>query len=423
MAEHGNKNSRTCMRFLILGLNFSPELIGIGKYTGEMVEYLVARGHTVRVVTAPPYYPQWQVKQGYSAWRYHREDWRGAQVFRCPIWVPRKTTGLKRLVYLSSFAISSLPVMLAQVRWKPDIVFCVAPALLAAPVAILTARLAGCKSWLHVQDFELETALNLGMVSGWGGILTVAKAFEALLLKSFDRVSTISRRMLERLCQKGVRPEKCVLFPNWVDGSKIYPCDSESNSLRAELNLTKDQLIVLYSGNMGRKQGIEILVDAAHRLENDPQIQLVLCGDGAVRADLEQRASGLRNIHFLPLRPLDGLNELLNAGNIHVLPQRAGAADLVMPSKLTGMLASGRPVIATAAAGTELAGVVGQVGVVVPSGDADCLAQSIRDLAADPDERARLGKLGRAFVEENWSNDRVLGNFLAQVNDLVHQPV
>ena len=176
--------------------------------------------------------------------------------------------------------------------------------------------------------------------------------------------------------------------------AKFIPLIRKAARSAPALNLAKNQLVVLYSGNMGRKQGIEILVDVARRLENAPHIQLVLCGDGAARPDLEQRAAGLRNVHFLPLQPLNRLNELLNLGDIHVLPQRADTADLVMPSKLTGMLASGRPVIATAAPGTELASVVGRVGVVVPPGDPDCLAESIKDLAADP---------GSGRVWENWA--------------------
>ena len=410
------------MRLLILGLNFAPELVGIGKFTSEMVDYLIARGHTVKVVTTPPYYPQWRVAEGYSAWSYRHENWCGAEVIRCPIWVPRKATGLKRLIYLSSFALSSFPVMLAQLSWKPDLVFCVAPSIFSAPVAVLAARMAGCKAWLHVQDFELDAALNLGMVKGFQGFLNAARFIEGSILWSFDRVSTISRRMLTRLHKKGVKPEKCILFPNWVDSCKIHPYDSANSSLRAELKLADNQLVVLYSGNMGCKQGIEILVDVARRLEYNPQIQLVLCGDGAARPGLEKCAQDLHNIHFLPLQPVDRLNELLSLGDIHVLPQRANAADLVMPSKLTGILACGRPVIATAVAGTELASVVGQVGVVVPPDDPDCLAEAILSLAADPEKRARLGRLGRTFVEDNWSSDHVLDAFLAQLEDLLHQP-
>ena len=110
------------MKILLYGINFSPELIGIGKYTGEMAAWLAARGHEVRVVTAPPYYPAWAVSPGYSGRAWRTERWQGVTVLRCPLWVPRKPSGLKRLLHLASFAASSLPVLLAQALWRPQVV-------------------------------------------------------------------------------------------------------------------------------------------------------------------------------------------------------------------------------------------------------------------------------------------------------------
>jgi colanic acid biosynthesis glycosyl transferase WcaI len=123
------------MKILLYGINFAPELTGIGKYTGEMAAWLVAQGHDVRVVTAPPYYPAWAVSPGYSGRTYRTEDWHGAKVLRCPLWVPSQPGGLKRLLHLASFALSSLPVMLGQVFWRPQVVWVVEPALFCAPTA------------------------------------------------------------------------------------------------------------------------------------------------------------------------------------------------------------------------------------------------------------------------------------------------
>ena len=103
------------MRILIHGVNFSPELTGIGKYSGEMAAWLAQRGHEVRVVTAPPYYPDWRVGEGYSGVAYRTEKWQGVLVYRCPLWVPARPGGLTRLMHLMSFAVASLPVRLRQV--------------------------------------------------------------------------------------------------------------------------------------------------------------------------------------------------------------------------------------------------------------------------------------------------------------------
>ena len=173
---------------------------------------------------------------------------------------------------------------------------------------------------------------------------------------------------------------------------------------------------------MGKKQGLEILLDAAAQLVDDPNIIFVLCGDGAVRSDIEALANGLPNMIFLHLQPVDKLNTLLNLADIHALPQRVGAADLVMPSKLSGMLASGRPVIATAKAGSELFSVLSGVGMAVPPEDVQQFVKAIRFLAADPAERSRLGILGRKFVEVNWDKAIVLSSFLEQLISIRTDP-
>lgn len=134
------------------------------------------------------------------------------------------------------------------------------------------------------------------------------------------------------------------------------------------------------------------------------------------------RCGGLRNCRFLELQPIGRLNELLNLADIHVLPQRADAADLVMPSKLTGMFASGRAVIAMASPGTELHDVVAPRGIVVPPGDAETLASSIDALAANAAERARLGQAGRKFAEAVLSRDAVLSAFDAKLHALRPAP-
>lgn len=222
------------MKLLIYGLNFAPELTGIGKYTGEMVRWLAQRGHDVRVVTAPPYYPEWQVQAGYSSARYSRERWQAeggeALVWRAPLWVPKKPSGAKRIVHLASFAASSLPVMLSQWRWSADVVFTVMPTLLCAPAALLTARLMGAKSWLHIADFEVDAAFDMGILRSRGA-RRAALAFERGLLRRFDRVSTISERMMERLAAKGVTDARRVFSPTGPTSAGSILCPMHRRSV------------------------------------------------------------------------------------------------------------------------------------------------------------------------------------------------
>ena len=405
------------VRILIYGLNFAPELTGIGKYTGEMAAFLAEEGHEVHVITTPPYYPQWRIASGYSGFRYKKENWRGVTVYRCPLWVPARVNGPRRILYLASFALSSLPVALAQTCWRPERVVAIIPAISSAPAAAMVARLVRGKSWLHIQDFELDAAIRLGMLPGLGPLYRLAQVVEGAIYRRFDRVSTISNRMLEYLKRKGVPSEHITLFPNWVDTRQIFPICGY-NELRRELKIKGDCQVILYSGAMGQKQGLEVVVNAARLLANENDILFLLCGEGSARSQLEALANGLPNVRFLPLQPFERLNELLNLASIHILPQSSGAADLVMPSKLSGILASGRPVIVTARSGTELADVIEPLGRVIPPESPESLAESILDLARHPDLRVELGRRGQAYVERTWAKQIVLEDFLQSLQSL-----
>jgi colanic acid biosynthesis glycosyl transferase WcaI len=407
------------MRVLIYGINYAPELTGIGKYTGEMAEWLASRGHEVRVVTAPPYYPHWRIYDGYESRWYTRQvsslpsrksPYTGSlTVIRCPLWVPRKPSGLTRIIHLMSFALSSFPVMLKQAFWRPDVVFAVAPTLFSAPQAWITARLSGSRGWLHMQDLEIDAAFELKMLPN-GSIRQFVHTAERCLLRRFDWVSGISRKMVERIKAKGVDPKSCLLFPNWVDTSVIHP-STNGSALRTELGIPDGKVIALYSGNMGNKQGLEILADAARILASDSRIQFILCGEGAAKRRLIDMSTGLSNVQWVPLQPAERLNDLLNMADIHLLPQRASAADLVMPSKLLGMLASGRPVVATAAMDTDLAAVTSDCGVITPPEDSAAFANAIAYLADRPDERLRLGESARNRAVTLFDQDAIFRSF------------
>ena len=343
------------MRILIHGINFSPELVGIGKYTGEMADWLARRGHEVRVVTAPPFNPASKIGEGYSAWQYRREEAPSTSgsgrltTFRCPLFVPRHPSTVKRISHLASFACTSLPVMLLQVFWRPSVVLVIEPTAFCIPAAAITAWLSGARSWLHVQDFEMDAGFAVGMLKSHR-LRDLLTAVEKKLLLGFNRVSTISSKMLDRLHDKGFPTKRSILFPNWVDTNRIFPTGVPS-SLRGELGIPPKAVVALYSGTMGRKQGLEILAAVADRLANNTNIQFVFCGEGPFRETLAGLSAQLPNVLWLPLQPIDRLNDLMNLADMHLLPQCAEIADLVMPSKLTGILASGRPVVITASSG------------------------------------------------------------------------
>lgn len=398
------------MKILIYSANFAPEPVGIGKYSGEMAAWLVAKGHQVRVVAAPPYYPAWQLDQTYAWPPYRREQWRGVDVWRCPLWVPKVPGGLLRVVHLLSFAISSLPIMLWQIFWRPNVVLVIAPALVCAPAGYMVARLIVAKACLHIQDFEVDVAFQMGLLKN-PLLQRMVLATECCLLRCFDQVSSISSRMLDRLRHKGIAENKIRFFPNWVDISHIYPLTDPSD-YRHELGISLLTKVVLFSGTMGGKQGLMVIPEAAKKLVHRQDVMFVVCGDGVMKPQLEAASIGLSNIKFLPLQPFERLGQLLGLADIHLLPQSPEAADLVLPSKLSGMLASGRAVIANCNADTEIANVVARCGLVVAPEDGNALADAIGSLVDDDKARLHFGKQARLYAEENLARDSVLGRLL-----------
>lgn len=406
------------MKILIYSANYAPEPTGIGKYSGEMAEWLAAKGHEVRVVAAPPYYPNWKVAEGYQWPPYQRESLNGVDVWRAPLWVPSSPGGLKRVLHLLSFALSSAPVMLRQTLWNPDVVLTVAPALACAPLGWATARLCGATAWLHVQDFEVDVAFQMNLLKG-RRLKSLALWLERGLMRRFDKVSTISAKMVEKLRHKGLDADVIELFPNWVDTAGVNPL-SQPSSFRAELGIDHAQTVALFSGTWGSKQNLLSIPAAARTLAHRKDIVFVICGDGVMRPELEAACAGLDNVRLLPLQPKERLGELLGLADIHLLTQSAEAEDLVLPSKLTGMLSSGRAVVATCRVGTELANVVSRCGLVVPPDCLRSLADAVVHLADNPIKRRELGVNARSYAESSFAKEQILARWMGQI---AHQPL
>jgi colanic acid biosynthesis glycosyl transferase WcaI len=400
-------------RILIVALNYAPELVGCAKYTTELAEDLVARGHAVEVVTGPPYYPAWKVAPGYSGARWTREILNGVAIHRTPLYVPPEPSGLKRVAHLASFGAAAAPAAISVARrFKPDLVFSVAPTLTAAATALIAAKVAGAASWLHIQDFEVDAAFDLGLLSNRFA-RRAALGLETGLLRRFSRVSSISPAMVQRLGAKGVAADRTVEFRNWVDVDAVPVFASTNTDYRRELNIDPERIVALYSGNMAGKQGLEALGQVAAELRAaQAPVTLLLCGDGPARAALETACQGMDTVRFLPLQPMERLGELLGTADIHLLPQRPEAADLVLPSKLTGMLASGRPVVAMAAAGSGLAAEVEGCGLAVEP-TAPAMTAGLLRLAADPALRRTLGGAGRQRAETRWKKSAIIDGFEA----------
>jgi len=358
-------------------------------------------------VSPPPYYPQWRIQTPYHQWRYTSELLDGVHVHRCPVWLPRHPRGLGRVLYGLSFALASLPVMLREALRGPDLLLVTVPSFLNSVVAWAAARTAGSTAWLHIHDFEIDLAYDFGQFRRGR---RVAELLESLILRRFDVVSSITRRMLNKVCAKGVPENRLYMLPNWFDPATIRPLPHAS-PMRSQFEIPNDSVVAMFSGSLGAKQGVEMIVEAARALVDHRRLLFVISGEGVTADTLRARAQGIGNIRFLPLQPAERLNELLNIADIHLLPQQPSASGSVMPSKLIHMLASGRPVVAAARAGTEIAQLVNECGIVVEPDNEKALVSAILNLAEDHAERLRLGERARQRALEQFRQDSIFSDF------------
>ncbi|MBO0933194.1 WcaI family glycosyltransferase [Fibrella aquatilis] len=406
------------MNLLIYDINYAPELTGVGKYTGEMGSWLAAQGHTVDVITAMPYYPEWRVHPAYRGRGWFTEHIDGVTVHRCPLYVPNKVTSLSRVIHEFSFQLSSFPLWLRRCfSTRYDAVICVAPPFHASLLPVLFAKLTNTPLWIHLQDLQIDMAKELGMFKN-GRFIDLLFSAEARMLKQASVVSTISEGMIRKVADKRVLTETPLLFPNWVDETVIRPLP-RSQSLRAEFGLSDTDKVVLYSGSLGEKQGLELIMEAARHFQQQPDVKFLIVGSGGGKTRLEALVQQLQltNVYFHPLQPYEKLAALLATPDVHLVLQKKSASDLVLPSKLTGMLAAGGCALVSAVPDTTLYDVVSthQMGLLIEPESAPALIAGLTHALTTDLSHYRHN--ARAYAQKYLSKEAILRQFEA---DLFH---
>ena len=407
------------MRFILVSPNFAPEMVGIGRYNAELTEYLAERGVEVLAIAPPPHYPGWRLFAGYSPFSFRRERIAGALVLRCPVVMAGNGRGLGRIAFMLSFAIVGFfRLIVENLKHRADWIFVTVPNSFAAWSAILVGRMLGIRTWVHIQDFELDIAAKMGLVGGAGVLLRWIEAIDTWFLRSASAVSSISGKMHEKILHRGVSKERAFLLPNWAP---VGLCsDSQlSAQLRSELAIAPDQRVALYAGTMARKQGIPLLGNCAKRMKDRTDLVFVFCGEGVARKELEQQCAGLKNVRIRGFVPNEQLGSLLTMADVHLLPQRAAASDLVMPSKLGGILLSGKPVIATAEPGSEVAAVLEGRGIVIQPDDIEALCEAVTRVLDTEAYAADLGRAGQNYARENLLREEILSKFLDRLKSSI----
>jgi colanic acid biosynthesis glycosyl transferase WcaI len=403
-------------RILILGTNYYPEPIGIPRYTTEMAEDMAKSGYQVTMVAAAPLYPSWKRQPGYRYGWYSCEVRNGVTVWRVPTYVPRNIDFAHRTVYELLFWFFSLPVVIARLFGGQDALVITTPPLAICTDLLLPGRM---RRAVIVKDLQIDIAQNMGIIRS-KTILGLLYRIERALLNRADVITAVSQGMLQKIAGKKLRRPKLAFFPDWVDTVKLQRVDAPAAAeMRRKLGLPSDKIVVGYSGNLARKQGLELLIEIAQRLQGRGDVQFLICGDGPAKQGLIEmiESCGLKNVTMAPLQPEAELPALLTAIDVHVVTQKDEVSDLVMPGKMFNIMACGGAQVITAPDGSAIDGVIVQsgAGIRVRREDKDELGIAILKLCDGAGLRDEMGRRGRNYILAHMTKRDILDKFYADL--------
>ena len=389
---------------VVLCPHFAPDTAPTGTVMTRIVEELVALGHTVHVVTSLPWYRSHRIESGWQGRLVRSERTAWGSVTRVHPFPGRDKSNLvRRALGFGAFSLLAGLCCLRTGGWfrRSGGVIAMSPPLTLGLTGWVVSRLRRCPMVFNIQDVFPDAAVETGAISN-RTIIAAASWLERVSYLAADAVTVLSDDLRDNVVAKlgDGRAETVHVIPNFVDTEAIVPAD-RSTSYRAELGLG-DGPVVLYAGNVGFSQSLDLVLAAARQL---PNVMFLINGNGAARPSLEAAAADLANVRFADYIEPSRLSELLATGDVHVVPLRRGLGRVSVPSKTYSIMAAGRPVVASIDPDTAVPRILSESGggVAVAPDDAASFTDAVRSLVADPERATRLGALGRAWVEREAS--------------------
>lgn len=400
----------------ILGINYQPELIGIAPYTAGLAKALADRGHDVTVLTGYPHYPSWRHRPDSTRFRSEESvDLVRVRRFKHP--VPRRFSWVGRALMELAFGLQ-----VSTARWdRPDVVIVVTPPLLSAAMAVLRARLTRRRPAVGVivQDLYSRGIAETGAASGITAL--ALRAVESMTLRLADGISVIhSGFRADIAANLRVDPGRIRVIRNWTHIQE--PNLPASKVFRAAHGWSHDEVVVLHAGNVGYKQGLENVVEAAALAQRtDQRIKFVLIGDGNQRRILERDAAGLTTLQFLESVSEEQFPAALGAADLLLVNERPGVAQMSVPSKLTSYFQAGKPVIAAVEPVGYTAGEINAAGggVCIPPGRPDLLLAEALRIAGDRRLAREFGDRGRRYSREILQHGHSIDSYEQWIRSLV----
>lgn len=395
------------MKVLVLCPHYAPDSAPTGTVMTRIAEELVARGHRLHLITALPWYRDHAIEPGWEGRIVRHDDQPWGRITRVHPFPTDKTNIPARALAFGAFT-AEAALFAALSRGRPDVVLSMSPPLTLGLAGAAVARLRRAPFVFNIQDVFPDAAVETGTLTNPRAI-ALAQKLERVSYQAADAVTVLSDDLRDNLVAKLAGharggADKVRVIPNFVDTVAVQPGPRDGEHRRS-LGL-EGKTVVLYAGNVGLSQSLDLLVEAARRnLERRPDVVFLVNGGGSGLEAVKADAAGLPNVVFAPFEPPERLSGLLATGDVHLVLLKRGLAKASVPSKLYSILASGRPVLASVDEGTEVARTVeaAGAGLAVPPDDADAFCAALDRLLDDPDGARVMGERGRTFVE-GWAS-------------------
>jgi colanic acid biosynthesis glycosyl transferase WcaI len=396
------------VNLLVLCPHFAPDVAPTGEVMTQITHQLAERGHRIHVVTSLPWYQHHAIEPGWDGPMVRHSDTAWGRITRVhPFPTDKRDISARALAFAGFTGLAGVAGL--ATRSRPDAVLAMSPPLTLGAAGWAAARSHGVPFVFNIQDVFPDVAVELGAITD-PRVIAAASWLERETYLRADAVTVLSDDLRDNVAAKiaGRRgaagdAAKVRVIPNFIDTDWIRPAERE-NAYRSQFGL-EGKTVVMYAGNVGLSQSLDLVLAAAAHLAHDPDVVFVINGGGTARPGLERAAAGLGNVRFVDMQPKGRLPEVAAAADVHVVPLRAGLARSSVPSKLYTILAAGRPVVASVDPGTEVARTVegAEAGLAVAPDDPEAFTKAIVRLVEDPAEARTMGAAGRRFVER-WAS-------------------
>ena len=389
------------MRLLVLTAYYPPEVAASLYLTENLLEDLVKIGCEIELYTPMPTRGvSDEIRNEYKNRKYEEKYQGKLKIHRFSMVREPKNTVLRAIRYLSTCVAYLCKGLAAK---SIDLIYVSSTPPILGPTAAFLKKLKKVPMVYNVQDVFPDSLVTTGLTRRDSLLWSIGRIIEDYTYRHSNRIIVISEGFGKNLVAKGVEEEKIEVVRNWADDSSICTVDRNENVLIDRYGLDKDKFYIVYCGNIGFTQNMRMLVSVAHKLQNYEEIQFVLIGDGAGRAEVERLIleKALSNIRILPFQPYEDISDVFSLGDVGLVISKAGVGTNSIPSKTWNIMLAARTVLASFDLESELNSAIteAECGICVAADDAEALACAILELyTTEPAVLNRMGENGRAFV-------------------------